>query len=121
LQDITDGLSHTIIVAEDGGRPELYYGRQQVAGQTTKNGNGWADPDCNFSVSGILEDGFPGGPCVINCTNDSEIYSFHPGGSHFLFCDGSVRFVSDSVDGALLTAQVTRAGGETMIDVSSKD
>lgn len=113
LQDITDGLSHTFLITEDGGRPDRWSRGRPVSGQSTVNGNGWADPDSGFSISGVLEDGITfGGPNVVNSTNDSEIYSFHPGGFHALYCDGSVHFHSDSIDHRIVTARVTRAGGE---------
>lgn len=38
--------------------------------------------------------------------------SYHPNGANVLFCDGSVRFVVDSVDLALWRAAATRAGAE---------
>jgi prepilin-type processing-associated H-X9-DG protein len=36
--------------------------------------------------------------------------SLHPGGAHFLFCDGSVRFVWDDADPATMNALSTRGG-----------
>jgi prepilin-type N-terminal cleavage/methylation domain-containing protein/prepilin-type processing-associated H-X9-DG protein len=39
--------------------------------------------------------------------------SDHPGGAQFVFVDGSVHFVPETVDYPVLRALVTRAGGET--------
>ena len=39
--------------------------------------------------------------------------SYHPGGAHFVLGDGSVHFVSDSVDTNVYKAISTRNGGET--------
>lgn len=38
--------------------------------------------------------------------------SSHPGGVSVLFCDGSVRFVSDAISGVVWRALATRSGGE---------
>lgn len=111
---ITDGLSNTFMVGEDAGRPDWYvFG--QLQSDLTPDGNGWADPDCGFSISGTTADGYMnGGTCVVNCSNDSELYSFHPAGTHALSADGSVHFVSQSIDAQVLAAQVTRQGGEAL-------
>ena len=58
------------------------------------------------------------GPCAINCTNDREVYSFHPGGANAVFADGSVHFLKASIDIRIFAHLVTRAGGEV---VSSSD
>jgi prepilin-type N-terminal cleavage/methylation domain-containing protein/prepilin-type processing-associated H-X9-DG protein len=39
--------------------------------------------------------------------------SKHPGGVNVLFCDGSVQFAADAVDGVVWAGKATRAGGET--------
>jgi prepilin-type N-terminal cleavage/methylation domain-containing protein/prepilin-type processing-associated H-X9-DG protein len=43
--------------------------------------------------------------------------SFHPGGVHAMFGDGSVRFISNSVDGWAWRAMSSIAGGETRSDL----
>ncbi|MBX7165785.1 MAG: DUF1559 domain-containing protein [Pirellulales bacterium] len=116
--EITDGTSHTITTAECAGRPQLWI-KGQLQDRSPPDGVGWADPNCGFSISGTQADGvLVGGPCVINCTNDSEVYSFHPGGAHTLFADGSVHFLYEQIDLLTFVALVTRAGGE-VIDLKS--
>jgi prepilin-type processing-associated H-X9-DG protein len=44
--------------------------------------------------------------------SDNSFRSRHPGGAGFLFVDGSVRYVTDTVDSVLYQAWGTRAGGE---------
>ncbi len=39
------------------------------------------------------------------------VNSGHPGGSNFIFCDGSLRFVSRSIDGTVYARLITPAGG----------
>lgn len=57
----------------------------------------------------------PGGPCTINCNNNWGIYSFHTGGAHVLLCDGSVQFLSTSLDREIFAGLVTKAGGEVIM------
>ncbi len=40
--------------------------------------------------------------------------SYHPGGLHFVLCDGSVRFISTSVDVWVLAGLASIAGGEVV-------
>jgi prepilin-type processing-associated H-X9-DG protein len=39
------------------------------------------------------------------------MFSFHPSGANVLLCDGSVRFLSESINGAVLRFLVTRDEG----------
>jgi len=113
---ITDGTSNTIMLAEDAGRPSLFQ-QGKDAGVATADGWGWADPDCGFSIDGVVPgvigaNWVTGGTCVMNCTNDSEFYSFHTGGINVAMADGSVRFLRSSVSPATLAALVTARGGD---------
>jgi prepilin-type N-terminal cleavage/methylation domain-containing protein/prepilin-type processing-associated H-X9-DG protein len=116
---VTDGTSNTIMLAETAGHPEQYYlgndtGSQFPAGSF---GYGWADPDMSFKPKGANADGTTntnGGPCFINCNNNSELYGFHTGGLNAAMADGSVRFVRHDIAAATLAALVTARGGEVV-------
>jgi prepilin-type N-terminal cleavage/methylation domain-containing protein/prepilin-type processing-associated H-X9-DG protein len=110
---ITDGTSNTILVAEDAGRPQFYNARRQVYDPVGKEG-GWADPNGAFSLDGSNPDGTIPGGCPMNCSNDSEMYSFHDGGANVVFADGSVHFLRSTMDLCVLARLVTRAGGEVV-------
>jgi prepilin-type processing-associated H-X9-DG protein len=103
------------MIAEDAGRPDLYIkgwilGSKLVPGW--KEG-GWADPGAPFGIDGSFPDGSVPGSCSINCSNNSEVYSFHQQGANTVFCDGSVRFLNSSIDLCVLAKLCTRAGAAT--------
>jgi prepilin-type processing-associated H-X9-DG protein len=50
----------------------------------------------------------------MNCSNNSEVYSFHDSGANVVFADGSVHFLNSNMNLCLLAALVTRAGGEVV-------
>ena len=43
-----------------------------------------------------------------------DFWSLHPGGCNFLFCDGSARFLKESVNPRVFSALSTRSGGEVV-------
>ena len=135
IRDISDGTSNTILIAEDAGRPRQYIGRNPglnprsgnpaFGTQFTADGWGWADINGGFSVDGANTAGVQNntsgsgtptivGTCSMNCTNDSEMYSFHTGGAQALLADGSVRFLSENISGATLVGLITLQGGEVV-------
>ncbi len=92
-----------------------------------KDGWGWADINQGFSidgasVKGIQNDSSNSGTVTIkgrfsmNCTNDSELFSFHIGGVPFLFGDGSIQFYSQNADLQSLVSALTPAGGDIPLD-----
>jgi prepilin-type N-terminal cleavage/methylation domain-containing protein/prepilin-type processing-associated H-X9-DG protein len=111
IGDIADGSSNTILYAEDAGRPYLWHGGRQVQG-TLIYGGAWASRNLIWGER-TEKDPAPW-PCALNCTNDREVYSFHPGGANAVFADGSVHFLNAGMSIHTLAALVTRAGGEVV-------
>jgi prepilin-type N-terminal cleavage/methylation domain-containing protein/prepilin-type processing-associated H-X9-DG protein len=118
ITQVTDGTSHTILIAEDAGRDQAWVLGRLVSGTAPRSLNGaWADSNHLINVEGYnpATDTVPG-PCAVNCINEEEIYSFHPGGANILLTDGAVRLLKDSVDINLVVALITRQGGEVIPD-----
>jgi prepilin-type processing-associated H-X9-DG protein len=92
IGDIKDGLSNTIMVAECAGA-----------------GINWLEPrdlkteEMTFHIKTMGEDEPPG---------KHDISSAHAGVANVLFCDGSVRSLSSSMDPKVLEALITIDGGE---------
>lgn len=130
LAQITDGLSTTILVAEIGGRPDIWInGRDMfnlqmpIGGHpllTTETGGGWGDSTSGaFALYGSTFDGLnPVGRCVVGCTNDWDLYSFHQGGAYAAFCDGSVHFLAANINPSVLCYLITRNNQESITDAS---
>ena len=135
LASVLDGLSNTVVVGEGAGRPLMYVGGKSAKNPQpgdiaygtmfVKDGWGWADINQGFSIDGTSTKGVQNdspnsgpptinGSCAMNCTNDSELYSFHVGGVHFLRGDGSILFASQNLDIQTLVALLTPANGETI-------
>jgi len=102
LARITDGTSNTFLAGEDvpeyNAHSAWFYANGSLGTCGIPPNNGL--PPKNFSdIYG----------------NWPELYSFrsrHPGGLHFLFCDGTVRFISQSIPLTTYRALATIAGNE---------
>jgi prepilin-type N-terminal cleavage/methylation domain-containing protein/prepilin-type processing-associated H-X9-DG protein len=115
IVEVTDGTSNTILLAEDGGRNQVWVMGKLVA---TSGGTGaWTNPGTEVVITGY-DPSNPSkptpGPCAVNCTNNNEIYGFHPGGANILLGDGSVRLLRASTDVNIVIPLVTRAMGEVI-------
>ncbi|MBN2296795.1 MAG: DUF1559 domain-containing protein [Pirellulales bacterium] len=126
IRDITDGTACTMAVGEsvhpsrwgDGGVPGSYgdgcvggAGTWWLGGATPKN-----DPG-GLSVGRILRSTMHPINSSILCIepwddNDVPCGSKHAGGANFLFCDGHVTFLDETIDWQLYQELSTRAGGE---------
>jgi prepilin-type N-terminal cleavage/methylation domain-containing protein/prepilin-type processing-associated H-X9-DG protein len=111
--DITDGASQTILVTECAGRPTLWRAGRPIPGIYAPDvGAAWVTGTLIFGQGSTADGATKPGPCAINCTNDREVYSFHPGGANAVFADASVHFLNAGIDIRIFACLVTRAGGE---------
>jgi len=85
MSDITDGTSNTIMVVE-----------------IENSGIKWAEPK-DITAEELLAQ-----------LSGSGIKSPHPAVFNVLFCDGSVRALSTTIDAEALRAMLTRSGGEAI-------
>jgi prepilin-type processing-associated H-X9-DG protein len=138
---ILDGTSNTGLIWECTSRPEVWLNGKRIASGANDQGFCWADSDGPFSVDMCnptataadytsLTLPAAAGPNVfwpknnvnpsnltkysafMNASNDNEVFSFHTGGSNVCFADGSVRFISQTIDVKTFAAMVTARGGE---------
>jgi prepilin-type N-terminal cleavage/methylation domain-containing protein/prepilin-type processing-associated H-X9-DG protein len=118
LGHIYDGTSTTIMIVECAARPLVYRGRTRRDDLNNDQGQCWADSEGAFSLDGATPDGSLQGlgpiltPRAINATNENEPYSFHPFGANFLFADGHVTFIGDTIGLLEFAALVTKNAGE---------
>ena len=100
IASVTDGTSHTLMIGED--IPE--YNNHSTAFYS--NGD-WCS--CNIPLNYLTN--LP--PIDPDAWWDVQSFrSRHPGGVHFCAVDGSVHFVSDSIDHATFRVACTRNGEE---------
>lgn len=131
LADITDGKSHTLLIVESAGRPQIWRRGKRFGDlpNLRVNGAAWSRPEIDISLLGSSRDGamLPG-VCALNCTNgegvtsspdpyygtqgSGQMYSFHPTGINVAMADGSVHFLANGIDMRIATRLATRAGGE---------
>jgi prepilin-type N-terminal cleavage/methylation domain-containing protein/prepilin-type processing-associated H-X9-DG protein len=113
LADITDGASQTLLATEYAGRPQLWRAGRLVPGIYV-SGAAWVGGPLTFGQGSTPDGVTQPGPCALNCTNDHEVYSFHPVGANAVFADGSVHLLKAGIDIRIFARLVTRAGGEVV-------
>jgi prepilin-type processing-associated H-X9-DG protein len=98
ISKIVDGTSRTLMVGEVVGS----------LGASDNFGFYWVTWNILHTANGInlaakIE------PQRVNSVEEGSFASFHPGGCHFVFCDGHASFISEDIDSIALAALTTRA------------
>jgi prepilin-type N-terminal cleavage/methylation domain-containing protein len=106
VEHIADGSSHTLAVGEcrlnsgtTGKRGAIWAGMRGPSGSTLwlSDSVWWLNSEPDWRVNGLGEQAFS---------------SQHPGGVHFVLGDGSVRLISETIEGAILERLAARNDGE---------
>jgi prepilin-type N-terminal cleavage/methylation domain-containing protein len=123
IRDVTDGTSHTLMAGEMTGARGTHpnqgpgYFQHFMLGPTVQdtadgiNGPGTVPGGRDDTPGGDWIDG-DGGNRHVELFHEIGFSSFHPGGCHFVLADGSVHFIVEEIDQAILAALTTRQGEE---------
>ena len=123
IAEIADGTSNTFLVGENS--PNLNSGLAWASGNDiyastivplnwmTRLKNGQVDSNGDVCTPAAWN---PSPTSQIHCYNNQWYYqgfkSFHPGGANFALCDGSVKFIKQSINSLTYMNLSTRSGGE---------
>jgi prepilin-type N-terminal cleavage/methylation domain-containing protein/prepilin-type processing-associated H-X9-DG protein len=127
ITSITDGTSNTLMVGERPSFPDLaalgspggwqcgaWVYSEVDSALGLPNSKFWCGSNDQFGnscPSGLQWFG-PGSPR--NGCDAHHYFSMHSGGGNWLFCDGSVHFLSYNIGTAVQAALATKAGGEVI-------
>ncbi|MBN2296404.1 MAG: DUF1559 domain-containing protein [Pirellulales bacterium] len=115
MTDVRDGTSQTFLVSEidytfaDDPFYTTYAGSEACPGGNCDIGAVWMQGPQQTTSHGIN-----GHNWVIK----AGVYSHHPSGVQFLFADGHVQFLSDTVQQSILDGLTTRSGNEVIPETS---
>ena len=124
---VSDGLSNTVAAGErspnlaDAVWPGVVPGGKHYSyGAFASSGTGGTGINYDNAGSYVGANSGPSiyeNPQIIHPPNSQightdEMYSLHPGGANVLFCDGSVRFIKESIRLSIWPSLCSRGGGE---------
>jgi hypothetical protein len=127
---ITDGTQTTIYCMENAGRPDYWVKGVKKplptagSGYNPNPGGCWGCiENASVYVSGGNFSGIGKGSgaavCIINCTNEKNwnfSYSFHPGSTGIVMCDGSAHMISENISLVTFCNLVSFKGHEPVTD-----
>ncbi len=120
FRDITDGTSSTLMIGERSQNVADATRVGMIPSGLACNNPSWPVQDCE--ASNVLVLGHtgpsPDEPWIDVPNNKKagvdDFHSLHAGGCNFAFCDGSVRFIKESINPQVFSYLATRAGGEVI-------
>ncbi len=118
LSGITDGSSGTIMIGERSRNVADATWVGVIAGAQVCTNSSWpvraCEPDSTLilAYTGPLPDGSWVDVPNYAGARDDDFWGMHPGGCHFLFADGSIHFLKQSIDPRVFSFLSTRSGSE---------
>ena len=111
VRQITDGLTNTIFFGEVRVACSVH---AQAGWAKTNNGNGYTTTLIPINYDTCDDQAVD--PCNRPCTWNTDVgyKSAHPGGADFLFGDGSVHFLNESIDHQAYQYLGAKADGQTV-------
>jgi len=119
--DCSDGLSNTMLFVEQAGRMNLYFRGKPITHTNFINASfvDWNLARHVRALNGLNianPNDTTAGTQIMNVYNLDQPYSFHPGGIQTCRGDGSVHFLSQTVDAPTFYALMARSDGRVFTD-----